>query len=101
MSYKHNDLRAIRQSYWQDQQSDQVQSEKQFFQQLLNTHGIFQNPTLEDAEYLFFSLPSIVIVKGYALGFMDQTVQQMLTTHIVANKQQLSQRKVLKVKYRI
>ncbi|TCM61413.1 hypothetical protein EC844_12811 [Acinetobacter calcoaceticus] len=101
MSYKHNDLRAMRQNYWCDEASDKVQSEKQFLQQLLNQHGIFQSATLEDAKYLFFSLPSIIIVKGYALGFMSQMVQQLLTDYIVANKDDLAQRKVLKIQFRI
>lgn len=101
MSYKHNDLQAIRQSYWQDEQSDKVQSEKQYFQQLLTAHGIFQSATLEDAKYLFFTLPSIIIVKGYALGFMSSLVNDMLTHFIVMHKAELSQRKVLKIKYRL
>ncbi len=101
MSYKHNDLHAIRQNYWQDEQSDKVQTEKQYFQQLLTTHGIFQSATLEDAKYLFFTLPSIIIVKGYALGFMSNLVNDMLTDHIVTHKTELSQRKVLKIKYRL
>ncbi len=101
MSYKHNDLHAIRQNYWQDEQSDKVQTEKQYFQQLLIAHGIFQSATLEDARYLFFTLPSIIIVKGYALGFMSNLVTAMLTDYIVTHKAELSQRKVLKIKYRL
>lgn len=101
MSYKHNDLRAIRQSYWLDEQSDKVQTEKFYFQQLLIEHEIFQSATLDDAKYLFFTLPSIIIVKGYALGFMSTLVNKMLTDYIIAHKDALSQRKPLKVQYRI
>ncbi len=41
-----------------------------------NNKGIHQCATLEDARYFFFSLPSIIIVKGYAHGFMHQPVQE-------------------------
>lgn len=64
MSYKHNNLMAMRQSYWNDNHSDAVLIEKQFFQKILIENGIFENASLDDAKYLFFSLPSVIIVKG-------------------------------------
>lgn len=101
MSYKHNNLLAIRQSYWMDQQSEKVQTEKQYFQELLSSQGIFVSPTLEDAKYVFFSLPSIIIVKGYALGFMSQVVQELIIGFIHANKADLAARKTLKIQYHL
>ncbi len=101
MSYKHNNLLAIRQNYWLDQQSEKVQTEKQYFQTLLITEGIFASPTVDDAKYFFFSLPSIIIVKGYALGFMHQMVQELLIGYIQANKADLAARKTLKIQYNL
>ncbi len=95
MSYKHNNLMAMRQNYWNDQVSGQVQQEKVFLQSTLIQHGVFSSATLDDAKYLFFGLPSIVIVKGYALGFMHDSVQHLIHQHIQTNKQQLQQRSEL------
>lgn len=69
MSYKHNNLMAMRQSYWNDNHSDAVLIEKQFFQKILIENGIFENASLDDAKYLFFSLPSVIIVKGMRMVF--------------------------------
>lgn len=101
MSYKHNNLLAMRQNYWGDEQSQQVQSEKQYFLQLLNEHQIFEQATLEDAKYVFFALPSIIIVKGYALGFMNKLVKNMILEYILANKSQLSARQEMKIQFRV
>ncbi|WP_353170715.1 hypothetical protein [Acinetobacter rudis] len=101
MSYKHNDLLAMRQSYWGDEHSERVQSEKQYFQQLLNEYQIFTEASVDDAKYFFFSLPSIIIVKGYALGFTNQLVKNMILDFVHAHKVQLSQRQIMKIKFRI
>lgn len=101
MSYKHNNLMAMRLSYWNDNTSPQVESEKQFFQNILNEHGIFQSASLEDAKYFFFSLPSIIIVKGYALGFSNHSVKNMINEYIRQNKKSLSERVNLKIQYRM
>ncbi|BCT89059.1 hypothetical protein [Acinetobacter variabilis] len=101
MSYKHNNLMAMRQNYWNDKLSSQVQQEKVFLQTTLMQQGVFSSATLEDAKYLFFSLPSIIIVKGYALGFMHETVQNLIHQHIQTNKQQLQQRSELKIQFQM
>lgn len=101
MSYKHNNLMAMRINYWNDQSSIQTQKEKSFFQKLLIKHRIFEDATLEDAQYFFFSLPSIVIVKGYAVGFLNDTVVQMLEQHIDKNKNILISRSELKIIYQM
>lgn len=91
----------MRESYWNDESSPSVQIEKQYFQSTLTQHGVFKTANLEDARYFFFSLPSIIIVKGYALGFLDQSVQSMISTFIQANKLQLMHREELKIQYRM
>lgn len=101
MSYKHNDLLAMRQSYWGDEHSERVKNEKQYFQQILNECHIFTEANLEDAKYFFFSLPSIIIVKGYALGFTHSLVKNMILDFITAHKVELSQRQIMKIKFRI
>lgn len=92
---------AMRQNYWNDLESAQVEMEKIFFQQLLIEHKIFEQATPEDARYFFFSLPSIIIMKGYALGFINEAVKQMLNLHIQQNRQSLSSRMELTIQYRI
>lgn len=101
MSYKHNDLLAMRQNYWGDEHSERVQNEKQYFQQLLNEFQIFSEASLEDAKYFFFALPSIIIVKGYALGFTNQLVKNMILDFMTTHREQLSQRQIMKIKFRI
>ncbi|NNG80537.1 hypothetical protein [Acinetobacter sp. ANC 5378] len=101
MSYKHNNLMAMRQNYWNDTDSVQVESEKQFFQQTLIEHGIYTAPSEDDAKYLFFSLPSIIIVKGYALGFKHDIVQAMIFKHIQDNKTVLKQKSDIKIQFRM
>lgn len=91
----------MRQNYWNDQNSPQVLTEKHFFQQTLAEHGIFESATLEDAKYFFFSLPSIIIVKGYALGFSDASVKKMIIDYIQQNKKILSERSTVKIQYRM
>lgn len=101
MSYKHNNLMAMRQNYWNDSDSTQVINEKQFFQTLLADHDIFTAANLDDAKYFFFSLPSIIIVKGYALGFSNSSVKKMLEQFIVQHKTDLQQRISFKIAYRM
>jgi len=101
MSYKHNNLMAMRLNYWDDVQSHNVQQEKAFLQDMLIQQGVFQQATLEDARYLFFSLPSIVIVKGYALGFQHESVVTLIQQHIQTNIQQLQQRTELKIQFQM
>lgn len=100
MSYKHNNLMAMRKHYWNDS-SVRVQQEKQAFKHLLERQQIFPDMQEEDLKYFFFSLPSQVIVKGYALGFTHERVQDMILQHITENKTRLEKRELFKVKYRI
>ena len=89
MSYKHNNLMAMRLRYWNDVETDSVQLEKQFLQQILIEHEVFQAPTLDDVKYFFFSLPSIIIVKGYAVGFTNIDIKNMISQYIHENKSSL------------
>ena len=88
---------AMRQSWWNDDSNSTVQSEKQFMCHFLTEQGLFQPAELEDVRYFFFSMPSIIIVKGYAEGFQATTVQQYITQ----NKDQLMQRNNLKIQYQM
>lgn len=101
MSYKHNNLMAMRQNYWNDNTSLKVTAEKNFFQQLLIEHNVFTEASLEDAKYFFFTLPSIIIVKGYACGFEDQSVKQLLEQHIDRNKDVLISKSELQIEYQM
>lgn len=101
MSYKHNNLMAMRHNYWEDQTSLQVEAEKLFLQQLLIEHQVFETPSLDDVKYFFFSLPSIIIVKGYALGFLNHSVKDMISQYIRQNKMQLMQHQTLKIQFRM
>lgn len=101
MSYKHNNLMAMRENYWNDTVSAQVQKEKKFFQHTLLAHAIHSSPSEDDAKYLFFSFPSIIIVKGYALGFQHDTVQAMIFKHIQDNKNLLKQKSDIKIQFRM
>ena len=101
MSYKHNNLMAMRQNYWNDTHSAQVDLEKIELKKILSEYGVFDQPSLDDAKYFFFSLPSIIIVKGYALGFADKSVKEMIIQFIEQNKKPLKQRAELKIAYRI
>ena len=92
---------AMRVRYWDDLETNTVQVEKQFLQQLLIEQGVFQAPTLEDVKYFFFSLPSIIIVKGYALGFTSNDIKAMISQYIQENKSSLMQREALKIQYRM
>ena len=55
----------MRQSWWNDESNPSVKIEKQFFQNTLNELGVYEAASLDDVKYFFFSLPSIIIVKGY------------------------------------
>jgi hypothetical protein len=101
MSYKHNNLLAMREQYWSDEQSPQVQQEKTYFCHLLQELDVYSNPTTEDAKYLFFNLPSIVIVKGYALGFQDPQVYDLILRFIEQYKVQLAQKSCVKIQYKM
>lgn len=101
MSYKHNNLMAMRLRYWNDVETDSVQLEKQFLQQILIEHEVFQAPTLDDVKYFFFSLPSIIIVKGYAVGFTNIDIKNMISQYIHENKSSLMKHEILKIQYRM
>ncbi|WP_038344171.1 hypothetical protein [Acinetobacter sp. A47] len=101
MSYKHNNLMAMRQNYWDDEHSSTVQTEKQFLQNLLVEEGVFKEASLEDTKYFFFTLPSIIIVKAYALGFHHSEVRRMLVKHIHTHKPALMKRAALKIQFKI
>ena len=91
----------MRQRYWNDNQSPHVQVEKQFLLNLLIEQQIFDDANLDDAKYLFFHLPSVIIVKGYALGFQHQHVIQMIEQFISIHFDSLQQRQTFKIQYRI
>ena len=101
MSYKHNNLMAMRQNYWDDAHTPRVHDEKVFFQRLLNDLGIFENASLDDAKSLFFSLPSIILIKGYAKGFTEPSIQQLITQHIELHRHELQQKFDVKIKFRV
>lgn len=101
MSYKHNNLMAMRERYWNDTENHHVGTEKAYLQDLLQQQGIYENANLEDVKYFFFSLPSIIIVKGYAHGFMHHSVQEMIIQHIQIHKDELIQKNHLKIKFRL
>lgn len=101
MSYKHNNLMAMRQNYWSDDSSPRVTTEKQFLKQFLMDHQIFENPSLDDVKYFFFSLPSVIIIKAYALGFIHETVVNLMKLFISEYRVSLSTRAQLPVKYRL
>lgn len=101
MSYKHNNLMAMRQNYWDDESSPTVQEEKIFLRNTLIEEGIFKNATLDDTKYFFFTLPSIIIVKAHALGFHHNHVKRMLIAHIHTNRAALMRKSTLKIQFRI
>ncbi|MCH7304062.1 hypothetical protein MMP74_06630 [Acinetobacter sp. NIPH 1869] len=101
MSYKHNNLMAMRQNYWDDESSSTVQAEKQFLREMLVDEGIFKDATLDDTKYFFFTLPSIIIVKAYAVGFHHSQVKRMLVKHIHSNRAALMRKSSLKIQFKI
>lgn len=100
MSYKHNNLMAMRQNYWDDESSPTVQEEKIFLRNTLIEEGIFKDATLDDTKYFFFTLPSIIIVKAHALGFHHSHVKRMLIVHIHTNRAALMRKSTLKIQFR-
>ena len=92
---------AMRQNYWDDAHTPRVHEEKVFFQRLLNDLGIFENASLEDAKSLFFSLPSIILIKGYAKGFTEPSIEQLITQHIELHRNELQQKFDVKIKFRV
>ena len=48
---------AMRQNYWNDTHSAQVDLEKIELKNILSEYGVFDQPSLDDAKYFFFSLP--------------------------------------------
>ena len=54
MSYKHNNLMAMRTNYWNDTQNPDVLIVKEFLQITLSEQNIYAEPSLADAKYLFF-----------------------------------------------
>ena len=101
MSYKHNNLMAMRHNYWDDESSPTVQEEKIFLRNTLIEEGIFKNATLDDTRYFFFTLPSIIIVKAHALGFHHSHVKRMLIKHIHTNRAALMRKSSLKIQFKI
>lgn len=101
MSYKHNNLMAMRQSYWEDESTASVQAEKEFLRQTLIDEAIFTEATLEDTQYFYFTLPSLIIVKAHALGFHHAQVKRMLIKHIHSNRAALIRKSKLKILFRI
>ncbi|MFW2161572.1 hypothetical protein ACG93T_09340 [Acinetobacter beijerinckii] len=101
MSYKHNNLMAMRQNYWNDEASSTIQAEKQFLREILVAEGIFKDATLEDTKYFFFTLPSIIVVKAYAVGFHHNQVKQMLVKFIHSNRAALMRKSALKIQFKI
>ena len=99
MSYKHNNLMAMREQYWQDC-SEHVGTEKAALQQLIQQYGIFSSPNLDDTKYVFFHLPSQIIIQGYALGFMHTQVQALVVRFLQEQKLQLQQKISFQVQYR-
>ena len=51
MSYKHNNLMAMRLNYWNDTQTPSVLVEKEFFQLTLAELNIYPEPSFEDANF--------------------------------------------------
>jgi hypothetical protein len=90
---------AMRHRYWDDCTSAIVQQEKLFFQRILVEEGIFPEANLDDARYLFFSLPSHIILKGYAQGFQTMLTHQLICQYIQTHQQQLKQRAQLKIQF--
>jgi hypothetical protein len=101
MSYKHNNLMAMRLNYWNDDISPAVLNEKRFLQCLLQDQDVFSEPNMDDAKYLFFNLPSIIIVKGYAMGFQHEKVKTLIFKFVQDNKAQLQSKTELKIQYRM
>lgn len=91
----------MRQNYWNDNFSSTVSLEKQFLQRILTELNIYPNASLEDAKYLFFSLPSIIIVKGYSMGFQHESVRQMILKFIEQNRAILQRKEAMKIQYRM
>lgn len=99
MSYKHNNLLAMRERYWQNHSNEKITQEKQSLILLLQEHDIFAHANADDAKYLFFSLSSDVILQGYAHGFCHPTVQVLIIQHILRHKTALMQRQPIKVRF--
>ncbi|MEB3766577.1 hypothetical protein [Acinetobacter sp. MD2] len=100
MSYKHNNLMAMRLRYWQEA-SISVQNNKQSLKVFLEQQQLFSQVSEDELEYFFFSLPSHVVMRAHSLGFDHHQVMAMMTTHIATHRQQLSCRKDIKIKYRL
>jgi len=92
---------AIRKNYWNDTLSSSVKDEKKFLQELLNEFNIYTDASVDDAKYLFFILPSIIIVKGYSTGFQDPIVKEMILTFILKNKESLQSKSLSKIQYHL
>lgn len=92
---------AMRQTWWDDQSNPQVKQEKGFLQHILTEKGVYPESSLEDVRYFFFTLPSIIIVKGYALGFSHPQVKKMILQHIETNHQMLMNRADVKIQFRM
>lgn len=100
VSYKHNNLMAMRVRYWHED-SLTVKQNKQQLKVFLEQQQVFAHVSEQELHYFFFSLPSSIIMKAHTLGFADQQVIEMMTTYIAEHQQQLRNKEELKIKYRI
>jgi hypothetical protein len=101
MSYKHNNLMAMRHKFWNEDSSAQANVEKQFLQRFLIEQKVFENATLDDAKYFYFSLPSNIIVKSYGLGFINEAMISLMEQFINEHRTFLINRTEIQIKYRM
>ncbi|MEB3753857.1 hypothetical protein [Acinetobacter sp. MD2(2019)] len=99
MSYKHNNLMAMRLRYWQEN-SASVQQDKQDLKKFLIAQQLFADVSEQDLHYFFFSLPSQIIIKAHALGFSHHHVVQMMQSYVADHQIQLKNKQSMKIKYR-
>lgn len=67
MSYKHNNLMAMRHSWWDDESTPNVKIEKQFFQQTLTEQGVYDTPSLDDVKYFSLACPALSLLRDTPL----------------------------------
>ncbi|MFT4021542.1 MAG: hypothetical protein QM666_08520 [Acinetobacter sp.] len=99
MSYKHNNLMAMRNQYWQDN-SLRAQQEKAQLKIFLSHTQLFEQVGESELKYFFYCLPSAIIMKGYALGFNHPKVIHVMKKYIIQNKSLLKCKAEIKIQYR-
>ncbi|ESK39970.1 hypothetical protein P256_00409 [Acinetobacter nectaris CIP 110549] len=99
MSYKNNNLKKIRKSYW-GKNNKNIQEEKNHLKKILIENKIFKNISEKDLEYFFDTLPSEIIIKAFGLGLNHPSITVLLIKHIQKNKEDLVNKKPLNIKYR-